>query len=299
MRTNIKSIWMVACCVVIWTAILMGFSEACASALPPFGQVFTDAYKPKAGGTVAAKACAICHDGAPPKLNPYGTDIKAVLTEAHTKTLTPAMLHSLDNKDSDGDGWDNASEIAADTLPGDPSSKPAGSPPPKTTPNASGEKKATTDGGSSEPSVFDIKGWILPKHGQHPIIVHFPVALFIISILFDLLALWRKDNGLASAAYLNLVIAALSSPIAVITGFVAWQYAYGGISGESFKGTLQQHLIAGIITSLLIGVLWMMRAASRKSSKQLATPAYLILALITMALLSFTGHVGGFLSGVN
>jgi len=129
--------------------------------------------------------------------------------------------------------------------------------------------------------------------------VHFPVALFIISILFDLLALWRKDTGLASAAYLNLTIAAITSPIAVVTGFVAWQFAYGGISGESFKGNLQLHLIAGIITTLLIGVLWGMRSASKKKDAGLPTPAYLILALITMALLSFTGHVGGFLSGVN
>ena len=40
----------------------------------------------------------------------------------------PALLHSIDAKDSDGDGWPNAEEFKEDTLPGDPASRPNGPP---------------------------------------------------------------------------------------------------------------------------------------------------------------------------
>lgn len=286
--------------VLLLIVLTLGGGGKVASAKPPFVQVFTDAYHPKANGKLSEADCSVCHDAAPPKLNAYGVDIKAAMESVHSKNLTAAILHSIDTKDSDGDGFDNATEITADTLPGDPTSKPAGTPPPpkKPTTSASSDTKAS-DAGSSEPNPFDLKGLILPKHGQHPILVHFPVALFVISLLFDLLAFWRKDAGLAAAGYLNLTVAAITSPLTVISGFIAWQFAYGGISGASFKGLLQQHLITGIITTILIWALWGARFSKKGQSDRIVTVGYLALAIVTAALLSYTGHVGGFLSGVN
>ena len=279
--------------------LALGGGGKVASAKPPFVQVITDAYHLKADGKILDAGCGACHDGAPPKLNVYGVDVKAAMEATHSRTLTAAMLHSIDTKDSDGDGFDNGTELAADTQPGDPTSNPAGTPPPpKKAATATTDTKAT-DSGSSEPNPFDLKGLILPKHGQHPILVHFPVALFMISLLFDLLAFWRKDAGLASAGYLNLTIAAITAPLTVISGFIAWQFAYGGISAANFKGLLEQHLIAGIVTTILIWVLWGIRFSKKGQSDRMVTVKYLALAILTAALLSYTGHVGGFLSGVN
>ena len=39
---------------------------------------------------------------------------------------------------------------------------------------------------------FDLKAALLAKHAQHPVIIHFPIALFIISVAFDLLAIWAR-----------------------------------------------------------------------------------------------------------
>jgi len=44
---------------------------------------------------------------------------------------------------------------------------------------------------------FDIKAALLAKHAQHPVIIHFPIALFIISVAFDLLAIWRRNPAMA------------------------------------------------------------------------------------------------------
>jgi len=65
---------------------------------------------------------------------------------------------------------------------------------------------------------FDLKAALSADHAQHPVIIHFPIALFIASAVFDLLAVWRKQSVLASVAYYNLVGAAISVPLAIATG---------------------------------------------------------------------------------
>ena len=58
---------------------------------------------------------------------------------------------------------------------------------------------------------FDVKAAILAGHVQHPVIIHFPIALFIASAVFEVLALWRKQPVLAAVAYYNLLGAAMSA----------------------------------------------------------------------------------------
>jgi uncharacterized membrane protein len=64
---------------------------------------------------------------------------------------------------------------------------------------------------------FDVKAALLAGHAQHPVLVHFPIGLFIASIVFDLVAIWRKQPLLATVAYYNLLGAALTVPLAIAT----------------------------------------------------------------------------------
>jgi uncharacterized membrane protein len=63
---------------------------------------------------------------------------------------------------------------------------------------------------AASPNPFDLKAALLAGHAQHPVIVHFPIALFIASAVFDILAIWRKQPVLAAVAYFNLVGAAMT-----------------------------------------------------------------------------------------
>lgn len=49
---------------------------------------------------------------------------------------------------------------------------------------------------------FDLKSALLAKHAQHVVLVHFPIALFISSFVFDLLAI---GTGIRSASYLGFI----------------------------------------------------------------------------------------------
>src|SRR5213082_688626 len=70
---------------------------------------------------------------------------------------------------------------------------------------------------SHSPNPFDLKAALLAGHAQHPVIIHFPIALFIASAVFELLAVWRKQPVFASVAYYNLLGAALTVPLAMAT----------------------------------------------------------------------------------
>ena len=44
---------------------------------------------------------------------------------------------------------------------------------------------------------FDPKTVLLAKHAQHVVLVHFPIALFLTAVGFDLAAQWMKKPILA------------------------------------------------------------------------------------------------------
>lgn len=122
-------------------ALFMGVCLAAfvphAGALPDYLEVAKKTYGIKPKSALGKASCKLCHtaDG-PPELNPYGSSVKLALKQKKTDTLTPAILHSLDKKDADNDGFPNGLEIKSDTLPGDPKSHPDGPPPPAPDPKA-------------------------------------------------------------------------------------------------------------------------------------------------------------------
>jgi uncharacterized membrane protein len=142
---------------------------------------------------------------------------------------------------------------------------------------------------------FDIKTALLAKHAQHVVLIHFPIALFITGVAFDLVAQWTKRRGLAEAAYFNLLVGAVSTLPALATGILAWQFQ---LDGQKLKGVLLQHLVLACVSSVMIWLVWWVHFRGRRRGG--ALPGYLIsLEIVGVAVLSLTGHLGGFLSGVN
>lgn len=142
---------------------------------------------------------------------------------------------------------------------------------------------------------FDIKTVLLAKHAQHVALIHFPIALFIAAVAFDYLAQWTKNRTLAAAAYFNLLLAAISTVPVVASGLVAWQWA---LEGQKLKGILLMHLILGCISSVLIWLVFWIHWRVRLPDKSL--PQYrLPIEALAVLIVGVTGHLGGFLSGVN
>jgi uncharacterized membrane protein len=142
---------------------------------------------------------------------------------------------------------------------------------------------------------FDLKEALLAKHAQHVVLIHFPIALFIAGVAFDLIALRTKRRGFADAAYYNLLLAAISTIPVVATGILAWQFA---LEGQKLKGILLLHLVLACASTVAIWLLWWAHFRARRR-EQAPHNYYVAVELLAVALISFTAHLGGFLSGVN
>ena len=144
---------------------------------------------------------------------------------------------------------------------------------------------------------FDLKALVLSPGAQHPVAVHFPIALFMISYLFDLLALWRRSSALAVAARYNLIVAAVAAPFALLTGLLAWQWKHEGVA---LKGNLRLHLIAALLSATLIWTLcWLrrQRPGSGEDGDYSPNVAYFVLGFFAVAVVALTGHLGGAVAG--
>jgi len=61
---------------------------------------------------------------------------------------------------------------------------------------------------------------ITELHPTHPMFVHFPIALTGAAFLFILLAYWRNSASLEQTAFANIVLAAVSTVVAGVTGYL-------------------------------------------------------------------------------
>ena len=142
---------------------------------------------------------------------------------------------------------------------------------------------------------FDPKTVILAKHAQHVVLIHFPIALFLTAVAFDLIARWTKRPGLADSAYYNLLVAAISTLPVLATGILAWQFQ---LEGQKLKGILLLHLVLACASSVVIWLVWWVHFRARRRAE--ALPGYrLAVEFLGVGLVALTGHLGGFLSGIN
>ena len=129
---------------------------------------------------------------------------------------------------------------------------------------------------------------------MHGGMTHFPIALVMASIAFDLAGLVVPDSadrtrrlGLRAAGFYCLILGALSSFGAVASGLVI---SHGEIWG---RGNLARHHTFlwpafGLVVALAI---WRLVAGSRASNN--AFKAYLAASLLTGALMGAAGYWGG------
>lgn len=102
-----------------------GLLVVSAAAMPVYRTEFLKLSGVKAGSRIANSQCVLCHLPNGTKLNPFGLDMQKAMKAAKSKKVTADVLKRIAKLDSDKDKFTNEQEIKADTLPGDPKSKPS------------------------------------------------------------------------------------------------------------------------------------------------------------------------------
>lgn len=139
--------------------------------------------------------------------------------------------------------------------------------------------------------AFDPRTVFLARHAQHVVLIHFPIALFLIGVLFDLVSRLKRDDRMGTAAQVNLTAAAICIVPAYLTGLLAWHFA---LDGQRLHGVLLYHLGLASATMALVITAWWLR--SRTQSRPLISLAVELAGVLSISL---TAHLGGFLTGVN
>lgn len=138
---------------------------------------------------------------------------------------------------------------------------------------------------------FDLQHTLLAKHAQHIVLVHFPIALVFVALLFDLLGLRWRDRGWLAAAYWNLSVAAAAVVPVAITGLMAWRWQ---LEGSPLRGVLRLHLLLGVTSVVMIVTTWAIARGSRESPSRIR----LAMEALTVIVVAATAHLGGIVAGV-
>jgi uncharacterized membrane protein len=124
----------------------------------------------------------------------------------------------------------------------------------------------------------------------HPLVVHFPVALWTVSLLFDALALGRPDDPLYRRAACWLVgLGLVGAALSITAGWIdLLGYEQNGIE----PGIARRHWVHSLVAyaataAYLSSFVWRWRTGTR------VTGALLVLSLVGTSLIAAAAFAGG------
>jgi uncharacterized membrane protein len=244
--------------------ILLMSAARTGDARPQFLAVLTSTYSANAP-TLTTQSCANCHlSDSDFTRNPYGQAIEHEMDAEGTSDLTPTVLHKVESQTAPGATQTYLARITAGLVPW------------------------TVSVATPAPPTRVHHEEFPPSNMFHPIIVHFPIALFIAGLFLDLLGLFRGDRNLNAAGWYNLVLAAISALGALATG-----YASVLKMRVPLTGLIREHMLLAVAGTILMWVMVGLRVHRHEKINPALRMVYYVVAAVTCILISIAGHLGG------
>ena len=129
----------------------------------------------------------------------------------------------------------------------------------------------------------------------HPLVIHFPIALFSSAVLFDFIAVIFKKDELLITSWWVMLLALFSSAFSIITGLID-----DNLIGHLFATfpLWENHGLMQIISILIFCsiFIWRTKQPVLFNSKKRAL-IYILIGLTNVVILFYGAHLGGILSG--
>src|ERR1043166_1201373 len=127
------------------------------------------------------------------------------------------------------------------------------------------------------------------RHPLHPMLVHFPIGFFILSLLLDLATLLFPDApNFLRASFYAMLFGVMTALLAAAPGFVD----YSDIRNDHpAKRAATAHMTLNLLVVAVYGINLGLRSTLMADPKISAAP--LILSLVGIGLLSASGYLGG------
>ncbi|HEU5300273.1 MAG TPA: DUF2231 domain-containing protein [bacterium] len=123
----------------------------------------------------------------------------------------------------------------------------------------------------------------------HPLVVHFPLALWLTSFLFDLLYARTSERFYAVASRYLIGLGVAGALVAVLTGFVDYRPLVAQGIGQAFVDQHGLHSWLAYAATVLYAGIFILRWRGRAMAKG----AYLTMAAAGAVLIAVTGYLGG------
>jgi uncharacterized membrane protein len=125
----------------------------------------------------------------------------------------------------------------------------------------------------------------MARRHPHPMIVHFPIAFLMGSSLFILLDLLFQNPYFEIISFYLLILGAISSPFAIVTGLLTWWVNYRLRLTLFVKRKIQLSILLLIFEMALI--VW------RSLSQTISNPVFFIMVLLLTPIVALLGYYGG------
>ena len=127
----------------------------------------------------------------------------------------------------------------------------------------------------------------------HLLVIHFPIALLSIAVLFDFLFYFTRKEDLIGASWWTMFFGVISCFVAVVTGFVSdslYEHLF------STFPLWENHGMVQIVSFLLFILLFYMKIYHSKIIKHYPV-MYLVISGVFVLILFYGAHLGAVLSG--
>jgi uncharacterized membrane protein len=126
----------------------------------------------------------------------------------------------------------------------------------------------------------------------HPVLVHFPIALLLTSVIFDALAYALKRPSLHVVGFWNLLAGVLGAGAAAYSGYASERNLASTLIPQALIGSHREaSLVALAIFALLLAVR-LARGRGGVAGIERWLPAYLAVAIVGIGFLARAGHSG-------
>lgn len=125
----------------------------------------------------------------------------------------------------------------------------------------------------------------------HPMVVHFPIALLVTGLAFELVGFLRKEERWRQFAGYLLLLGWLGLLLAVGTGFITGEAGETGEGGENVL--VESHQRWGYAAVAAFGLLLLLRRAPAGALTPARAAGLLLVGAVALGTLVGTGHTGG------
>jgi uncharacterized membrane protein len=144
-----------------------------------------------------------------------------------------------------------------------------------------------------ENRAWTLKEWVQGRplgHPSHPLFVHFPIAFYTATLVFDVMTKISPNPALVLTGTYLLLGAALGTVGALITGLVDW---WGMVRGSSKRRIATRHLLLQLTAAVFFQTTLVLRWGSRTQAE--AEPLWIVLEVIGYLVLVTGQYLGGVL----